>query len=110
MADWVVEYTGTITKAGSESGLPNTITAYAFVRVRSREDLSSAVDNEMKRFIVMGGMAVSIDPAQIVDSQEIDLDNRMFVPMAQIIHIRARIKAVTGLLTTDENETKGWVN
>lgn len=102
--DYIIIYTGTITKSGRESGLPDSITAYAFVQTTSRQGLANAVDGEMVRFINMRGMCVSDDPARMTDTQQIDLEHRMFVPMDQIMHIKASVRPISGGITVSDEE------
>lgn len=104
MADYVIIYTGVITKAGRESGLPAFVTAHAFVKADSRLALAMAITQEMQPFISMQGMAVSRDPSKMVDTSQIDLENRMFVPMPQIMYIKAAFKPITGGLAQANDE------
>lgn len=99
--EYMLEYIGTINVVGQMSGLPPQIRAYAFVETTTREGLAKAVDGELTRFINMRGMCVSDDPAKMTDANSIDLDNRMFVPMDQILYIKAKVKPLTGQLNAD---------
>jgi len=89
--EFSVKFIGHIDERRRSENFPRDIVTIGTYRVENNKQIADVVNEELKQFIMVGGMIVSLDPAQTIDTRKLTTDNRFYVPMHMIAYIRTEV-------------------
>jgi hypothetical protein len=95
--DFTVRYIAHIDERKRPENFPHSFSTIGTYRVQNPEQLKSIVNSELGSIIQNGGMIVPLDPSQTVDTQKVNIDDRIYVPMHMITYIEADIRPMAAM-------------
>jgi hypothetical protein len=115
MPSYTAKFIAAIDERKRPEGFPKSVYCIGTYLAQNNSHLAEQLNNEMNTIIQQQGMMISTDPEATIDLSNVlvSLENRVFVPIHMITHIRTQVKMMgampipvsTGVLTTDGKST-----